>query len=95
MIGPTMMPAPQIAMARPCSSLGLMLRSTVCESGTSAAPNTPCSTRKRIISSRLVARPQAIEATTKPAVETMKSSRSPMRSLSQPVTGVMIAAATM
>ena len=95
MIGPTMMPAPQIAIAWPCSSFGLMLRSTVWESGTSAAPNRPCSTRKRIISSRLVAKPQAIEATTKPAVETMNSSRSPKRSESQPVTGVMIAAATM
>ena len=41
MIGPTMMPAPQIAMARPCSSRVLMFRSTVWESGTSAAPQMP------------------------------------------------------
>ena len=72
-----------------------MSRSTVWESGTSAAPKMPCSTRKRIISSRLVAMPQAIDAAMKPAVETMNSSRRPKRSASQPVTGVMIAAATM
>ena len=55
----------------------------------------PCSVRKTTISVRLVAMPQSIEATTKPATEAMKSSRRPMRSESQPVTGVMIAEATM
>ena len=94
MIGPTMMPAPQIAIARPCSSLLLILSSTVCDSGTSDAPNMPCSVRKTTISPRLVAMPHSIEATTKPATDTMKSSRNPNRSLSHPVTGVMIAEAT-
>ncbi len=95
MIGPTMMPAPQIAIALPCSSRLLILRSTVCDSGTSAAPQMPCRVRKTTISPRLVAAPQAIEVRMKPPTETMKSSRSPIRSESQPVTGVMIAAATM
>ncbi len=94
MIGPTMIPAPQIAIARPCSSLGLMLRRTVWLSGTSEAPKTPCSVRKSTISTRLFAMPQSIEVTMKPVTEVMNSSRSPMRSDSQPVTGVMIAAAT-
>ena len=67
MIGPTMIPAPQIAIALPCSSRVLMLRSTVWLSGTSAAPQMPCSVRKTTISVRLVAMPQSIEATTKPA----------------------------
>ena len=39
--------------------------------------------------------PQSIEATVKPTTETRNSSRRPKRSASQPVTGVMMAAATM
>ena len=39
--------------------------------------------------------PQSIEATTKPADRDDEERRSPIRSESQPVTGVMIAAATM
>ena len=39
--------------------------------------------------------PQSIEATVKPTTEMRNSSRRPMRSESQPVSGVMIAAATM
>ena len=89
-----MMPAPQIAMAWPCSSGLLMLRSTVWDRGTSAAPHRPWNRRKAIISSRLVESPQAMEAMTKPAAEAMKSWRRPILSDSQPVTGVMIAAAT-
>ena len=56
-----MMPAPQIAIAWPCRSRGLMSRSTDCDSGTSAAPKTPCRMRKSTISSRLVAMPQSTE----------------------------------
>ena len=41
-IGPTMMPAPQMAMAEPWRSFGLMSSRKVCDSGTIAAPNTPC-----------------------------------------------------
>ncbi len=54
-IGPTMMPAPQIAIAWPCFSRGLMSSRTACDSGTSAAPKTPCSRRKSTISVRLQA----------------------------------------
>ena len=39
--------------------------------------------------------PQAMDVATKPAAEAMKTWRRPKRSDSQPVTGVMIAAATM
>ena len=45
--------------------------------------------------SRLQAMPQGIEVTTKPTTEVRNSSLRPKRSASQPVTGVMIAAATM
>ncbi len=44
---------------------------------------------------RLQAMPQAIEVATNPTIETRNSSRLPIRSASQPVTGVMIAEATM
>ncbi len=95
MIGPTMIPAPQSAMACPAFSRGLMSSRKVCDSGTMAAPKTPCSSRKPTIEGRLQDRPQAIEASVKPTIETRNSSRLPIRSASQPVTGVMIAAATM
>ena len=39
--------------------------------------------------------PQSIEAAVNPATDTMNTSRRPKRSASQPVTGVMMAAATM
>ena len=45
MIGPSMTPMPQIAMADPRLAGGKMSSITAWESGTSAAPNTPCSTR--------------------------------------------------
>ena len=76
-------------------SFGLMSSRTVCDSGTIAAPNTPCSRRNTTISSRLQAMPQSIEVTVKPTTEIRNSSLRPKRSDSQPVTGVMIAAATM
>ena len=42
-------PMPQIAMARPKSLGGLMSNSTACDSGTSAAPPTPCRKRNSTI----------------------------------------------
>jgi hypothetical protein len=59
MIGPTMMPAPHMAMAWPWRSFGLMSSRKVCDSGTIAAPKTPCSSRKSTIVSRLQAIPQS------------------------------------
>ena len=61
MIGATMMPAPQSAIAWPCRSRGLMSMITDCESGASAAPKAPCRMRKSTISSRLKAVPQSAE----------------------------------
>ncbi len=63
-------------------------------SGTSAAPNTPCSRRKATICSMVWAIPQSMEATVKPAVQMMNSFLRPMRSAVQPSGEVMIAAAT-
>ena len=95
MIGATMMPAPQIAIAWPCRSRGLMSRMTDCESGASAAPKAPCSRRNSDHLARLKAMPQSAEATTKPTTQIMNSRLRPMWSESQPVIGVAIAAATM
>ncbi len=68
---------------------------TAWESGTSAAPNTPCSRRKATICSIVCATPHSIEATVKPAVQTMNSFLRPNRVAIQPSGEVMIAAATM
>ena len=94
-MGPRIAPAPQMAMAWPCFSGGLMSRSTAWESGISAAPNTPCSTRNSTISGRLTAAPQSIEAMVKPPIEIRNIRLRPIRSASQPESGVMIAAETM
>ena len=96
MIGPTMIPAPQIAIALPCSSLRVDVEQHRLRQRHQRGAEDALQQCGRAPSrSRLVAIPQSIEVTTKPATEAMKSSRSPIRSESQPVTGVMIAEATM
>ena len=45
MIGPSMTPMPQIAIAEPRLAGGKMSSMTAWLSGTSAAPNTPCNSR--------------------------------------------------
>ncbi len=86
---------PQAAIADPWRSVGLMLSSTVCESGTRAAPKSPCSQRKITISATDCAMPQSMEAMVKPTTETMKRRLRPIRAVRNPVSGVAIAAATM
>ncbi len=68
---------------------------TDCESGTSAAPNTPWSRRNRTIWLMSCAMPQSIDATVKPIVQTMNRRLRPKRAAIQPSGDVMIAAATM
>ena len=93
-MGPRIAPAPQMAMAWPCFSGGLMSSSTAWESGIRAAPNTPWSRRNSTISTRLPAMPQSMEATVKPAMEIRNRVLRPIRWASQPVIGVIRAAAT-
>jgi hypothetical protein len=95
MIGPKMTPMPQTDIACACRWGGLICNSTDCDSGTSAAPQTPCSSRYITICARLVATPHRAEARVKPATETKNTHLMPKRPASQPVSGVMIAAATM
>ena len=68
---------------------------TDCDSGTSAAPNTPCSRRNSTIWLMSCARPHSTEAKVKPAAQMMKMRLRPKRLAIQPTGAVMIAAATM
>jgi hypothetical protein len=62
--------------------------------GDSAAPNTPCSSRKMIIWSSVCAAPHIIEVMVNPARLTSATFFRPKRDASQPTGAVMIAAAT-
>ena len=66
-----------------------------CDSGTSAAPNTPCSSRKTTICVSDCAAPHIIEATVKPTRQVMNRYFRPNRDASHPTGAVMIAAAVM
>ena len=68
---------------------------TACDSGTSEAPNTPCSSRNSTIWVMSWASPHITEATVKPAEQMMKVRLRPKRLAIQPTGAVMIAAATM
>ncbi len=70
-----------------------MFSMVVCDSGTSAAPNTPCSSRNATISGSDPAMPHSIDATVKPTIEIRYRFFSPNRADSQPTGAVMIAAA--
>ena len=64
-----------------------------CDSGTRAAPNTPCSSRKTTICGSDCAAPHSIEATVKPIRQVRNSRLRPKRKAIQPTGAVMIAAA--
>ncbi len=68
---------------------------TACDSGTSAAPNTPWSRRNNTIWLMSCASPHITEATVNPAEQMMKVRLRPKRLAIQPTGAVMIAAATM
>ncbi len=68
---------------------------TACESGTRAAPNTPCSSRNSTIWGSVSAAPHSIEAMVKPTRQRIKRFLRPNRAASQPTGAVMIAAAVM
>jgi hypothetical protein len=84
-----------MAMAEPCFSLGLISNNTTWDSGTRAAPNTPCSRRAATISAREFDIPHSTEATVKPPIDARNMFFCPKRSTNQPVSGVAMAAATM
>lgn len=82
-------------MAGPWRSGGLISSRIAWLIGTSAAPNTPCSRRKPTSSPKLLAMPHRPETAVKPTIDHSISRLRPNRPASQPVSGVMIAAATM
>ncbi len=68
---------------------------TACDSGTSAAPNTPCNRRNSTIWLMSWARPHSTDAKVNPPEHTMKMRLRPKRLATQPTGAVMMAAATM
>ncbi len=94
-MGPIMTPTPHTAMAEPCFAGGLMSSNTAWESGTSAAPHSPCSSRASTICANDPATPHSTDASVNPAMETRNTRFSPNRSVSQPDKGVAMPAATM
>src|SRR6185312_5017072 len=94
-IGPIITPIPQTAIAEPCFSGGLISSSTACDNGTRAAPHNPWISRASTISPSVPATPHSTEASVKPEIENRNTCLSPKRSVSQPVSGVAMPAATM
>ena len=68
---------------------------TACDSGTRAAPNTPCSRRNSTIWLMSCASPHITEAMVKPPEHRMKMRLRPNRLAIHPTGAVMMAAATM
>ena len=66
-----------------------------CDSGTSAAPKQPCSTRNSTICGNDCAAPHIIDVMVKPTRQVMKNRLRPNRPANQPTGAVMIAAAVM
>ena len=64
-----------------------------CDSGTSAAPQTPCRKRKHTIWVSESAAPHSMEAMTKPVMQVTCRFLRPKRTAIQPTGAVMIAAA--
>ena len=85
---------PQIDMAGPWRSGGLISSRIAWLIGTRAAPNRPCNRRKPTSSPRLVEIPHRPDAMVKPTIDARISFLRPIRPASQPARGVMIAAAT-
>ena len=72
-----------------------MSSSTAWDNGIRAAPHSPCIKRANTICGKDCATPQSMDATVKPATEYKNTFLRPIRPASQPLNGVMIAAATM
>src|SRR5450631_824510 len=66
-----------------------------CDNGTSAAPNTPCSTRNTTICTSDWAAPHIMEVTVNPIRHVMNKYFRPNRAAIHPTGAVMIAAAVM
>jgi hypothetical protein len=85
---------PQIAIALPRFSGSKLSTIVACESGTTLAPNAPCSRRNMTICSNECACPQSMDETTKPATLTVRTRFRPNRSARKPLMGMTMASAT-
>ena len=79
------------AIAEVWRSRGQVSSITACDSGTSAAPNTPCRRRAATISVSDCAAPQSADATVKPTMAIEKTRLRPKRAVQKPISGVQIA----
>ncbi len=86
-----MMPRPNAAMAVPCFLGGNVSSRTDCDRGCRPPPLSPCSTRKKISHSRLVAMPQSSEVRVNPVTQTISMRCRPKRVASHPAMGRMMA----
>ena len=98
MIGPSAGPsivviaASSMALGR-CSS-GKIRSSSVCASGMTSPPHSPCAMRQTTIISSVTAEPQSSENRPKPVIASRYMRSDPQRPASQPVRGTVIASAT-
>ena len=95
MIGPNVTPMTNMDMARAYRSGGLISSNVACDMGTNAAPDNPCSNLKNTSCGRLRDRPHSIDVTVNARMDVSNTLLRPMRPLSQPLSGIMIAVATM
>ena len=93
-MGATTTPRPKTAMATPRLAGGKLSIRIACDSGCSAPPAAPCTTRAKISQESSVAAPQAAEANVKTTMQTIKNRFRPKKVLSQPVIGSTMALAT-
>src|SRR5438445_5069095 len=94
-MGPMVTAITQIDIARAWFLGGLISSRTACDMGTSAAPDKPCNNRAITICGSVCARPHNAEAIVNPISEATNTRRRPIRPASQPLKGIMMAAATM
>ena len=92
--GPSVTPNPKVANAWGCRDGRLMFIIVAWPSGASAAPPMPCRARKTTICGRFAARPHSADAVMNSTTEPRNRRRTPSRSASQPLAGIIMAAAT-
>ena len=96
MIGPSIVPMPQIAIAWPCRSGGFESQQhRLRQRHQRRAANPLQQAVEHQLQAGSVAAPHRAEAMVKPITEAKNTHLMPNRPASQPVSGVMIAAATM
>ena len=94
MMGATTTPRPKTAMAVPRLATGKLSRRIAWESGCSAPPAAPCTTRATMSQESSLAAPHVAEAKVKMTMQAIKNRFRPKKLLSHPVIGNTMALAT-